>query len=132
MRKLLGVLKFIATFIIAISFINSFAVVGKNFDTLTIILLIILATCIFGIFAYYNILTGLWNFKIEPYKLNVLLLIGLLMHFIITALVLYYVSQFTREVFLAMLPFVIMGIIIGVYDFSMFLEAWKLKQETVS
>ncbi|MEO7491065.1 MAG: hypothetical protein ABIU77_28360 [Ferruginibacter sp.] len=132
MRKLLGIMKFIAAFIIAISFINSFAVVAKNLDALTIILLVILATCIFGIFAYYNILTGLWNFKNEHYKLNVVLVIGLLMHFIITALVLYYVSQFNREVFLAMLPFIITGIIIGVYDFSLFLKAWKLKQLAIS
>lgn len=83
-------------------------------------------------FAYYNILTGLWNFKNEAYKVNVVLVIGLLMHFIITALVLYYASQVNREVFLAMLPFVITGIIIGDYDLSMFLKGWKLKQQVVS
>ena len=129
MKQVLAILKFVISFIFVVSFITSiFILFGKKYDALIIIFTTVILASIFGIYVYYLIQTGIWNFKNRAYLLNVFLPIGLLVHFIMNVVVLYCGSLYTIGFFVTTTLYVLMGFAIGVYDFLMFVKAWKYKK----
>jgi hypothetical protein len=89
-----------------------------------------------GIYAYYLIRTGTWNVKDKEYSVNVILVIGLCIHFLSTISLLIY-SQYlipskeeSKNLLFTTLPFFVAGLIMGIFDAKQFYRRWRASRLT--
>lgn len=127
MKQILGICKFIAAFTLFLGLIISFINLTVKYEMLIILLTILIVSVVFGCYIYYLVQTGIWNFKNRTYAINIFLLIGLFFHFTFTFLILYYGSQFTKELLFTTIPFAVIGLAIGTFDSIKFYWTWKSK-----
>jgi hypothetical protein len=126
MIKLCGIIKFIFSFyILFVCFIYYL-----NFDNefRHWAYPIIAITVIVAVYEYYLITTGLWNLDRMPYKINILLVAGLSIHFSFIIFETNYVWKSYVNNGLFHTPFLLLGLIIGLYDFIQFYKSWKNKR----
>jgi hypothetical protein len=127
MRQLIGICKFGAALLIIIGCIVSFTIALRKYEAIIGILTVMILASIFGLYIYYLLQTGLWNFKNKSYLINIGLVIGLLFHFIFIFAAFYYSSIYTKLA-LTTVPFAIIGLAIGTYDLKQFFQKWKSKK----
>src|SRR6476620_3263078 len=91
MTKIIALLKFIASGLIILSILVGLIF---SFDQSAEILVSIIVMGFFlvfiGMYSYYLIQTGIWNLKDRPYSINILLIIGLLIHLVSSCFLLFY------------------------------------------
>jgi hypothetical protein len=125
MARIIGILKFIVSFGgIVFLIMTFFNLETKNVEEKIISMAIIFL--IGGIYIYYLILTGIWNLNDRTYKTNILLFIGVAVHFIyIFTLISFSYNSAPRNVFLTSLFASIFAIAIGVFDVKQLILGWK-------
>src|SRR5258706_1820188 len=99
-----------------------------KYDKLETQLAIGLIFIVVGIYVYYLVRIGLWNFKNTPYLFNILLLIGLSLNFIFSIFMIYDVIFRQRALLFTAVPFVLFAMTIGIYDSRKFYQSWKTKR----
>jgi len=129
MKQLVGISKFFVCFTLSLGCVISFFNLAKNYDNLITLLASTIVSMIAGVYIYYLIQTGLWSLKKKTYSANLILILGLLLHFIIIFSAIYYSIQFTKELILTTIPFALLGLIIGLYDLKEFYYSWKTKNK---
>jgi cation transport ATPase len=131
LKVLLGIIKFLGAGIVFAGFSNS--LVRENLNDWKVLLQVLLIVLIFGIYIYYLVRTGIWNFKNGVYKKNIFVIIGHVIHCVLTFLCLYYEMRYYKKEFFftVMLIFPFM-ILCGFYDFKKLYGLWKSKQAGVS
>ena len=123
MRQLFGVLKFFASLILAISFITCIKISFNNYSGAAIAFAILAYFLIFGVYVYYLVRTGLWNFKNITYSINTLLIIGFLLHLCFCIFMIYYVVVYHSAFLLTVIPVIVLfAFSISIYDSIKF---WK-------
>ena len=127
MKQIIGILKFCASLLFLGGCIISFINVLKKYEPIVGILAVIIVATIFGFYIYYLVQTGLRNFKNRNYTINISLVIGLIFHFFLIFLALYYSTIYTRMA-VTTVPFALIGLAIGVSDFKQFYQIWKNKK----
>ena len=127
MRELIGICKFGAALLFIVVCVVSFTMTLGQYEAIIGIPTVIILASIFGIYIYYLLKTGLWNFKKKSYLINIGLVIGLLLHFILILVAFYYSTIYTKLA-LTTVPFAIIGLAIGTYDLKQFFQIWKSKK----
>lgn len=126
MRHIFYLIKFFTSFILVVSFINICNMSANNYGVTKAIFSMIASFLILGVYAYYLIRTGIWNFRDNIYSIKALLLIGFLIHFCACIFMIYYVIAFHNALLLTVIPVVVTcALSISVYDFIKFLQAFK-------
>ena len=132
MVKVVALLKFMVSFAGFVFVIMTFFNLKMNNITEKIAAIAIIAL-ICGIYIYYLILTGIWNLANKAYKINVLLIAGILIHFVfISALVYFSYTSFPFAVFLTSAFVSCFGIAIGVFDAKKLLGGWKNRKSALN
>lgn len=132
MTKIIALIKFIASGLIIlgilVGLIFSF---DKSSETLVTVIAALLSFVFGGLYSYYLIKTGIWNLKDRPYSISFLLIIGLLIHFMCSGLLLFYSqrlfpsTQIANNLLFTTMPFFIIAIAVGLYDIMQFYKTWK-------
>jgi hypothetical protein len=130
--KIIGILKLIASFggivILIMTFFNL-----ETKDVAEKIISIAIIFLIGGIYIYYLVLTGIWNLNDRTYKSNILLYIGVAIHFIFILTLIYFsYTSAPRNVFLTSLFASIFAIAIGVFDVKHLILGWKNRKSALS
>ena len=132
MRRILGVIKFFTSLILVLSFINFCIISVNNYSGTMAIIMIIASFLVFGVYIYYLVSTGLWNFKNNLYSINILLVIGFLLHLCSCIFMIYYVVVFYKSFLLTIIPVIVLfALSISVYDFIKFSQAWKNRKAII-
>jgi uncharacterized membrane protein len=128
MKIFLGVIKFLAAFVILLS---CFTIVQENLKDWHVLLVVLFIFLIFGLYIYYLVRTSIWNFNGSFYKRNIFVFIGLVIHFIFIGLCLWYETRHYKEQFfftiLLIIPFMLLC---GLYDARNFYRLWKNKRSS--
>ena len=130
MSKLIGSVKFFAAFLIIMSFIISLYLINDLYPKTEwwILVLLYFAYALFiGCLCYYLILTGFWNVKNIYYKINFIVITGLVFHFITFLTLFFYNFETIYDIFtwLTIIPFCFLGLTMGVYDVKLFYTSKK-------
>ena len=129
MRYIFCTIKFFTSFVLVLSFINVCNMEVNNYGRTGALLAIIISFFILGVYAYYLIRTGIWNFRNNIYLISAPLLIGFLTHFAACIFMIYYVIAFHKAFLFTVIPvIVIFALSISVYDFMKFLQASRNKK----
>jgi hypothetical protein len=124
---LAGVIKLIFSSIIFIGCILALIEPGGLSST-TRILFAIAGSLVVGFYLYYTIRTAFWNLFNRSYRVNLPLVIGVIVHLIF---IVYSAVDFTKYYpigsVLVVMPFIIIGFLIGVYDVQKIFKSWNYK-----
>ena len=125
MARVAGILKFmvsVAGTVILIMLIFNLNMDDRVQKALTIAII----SLVYGIYMYYLILTAIWNMNDRVYKVNILLIAGVLLQFSLIIGVLY--ACYTRlpiRVFITNCFASTIGLIITFYDSTQLYKSWK-------
>ena len=131
MTKIIGILKFIVsvggTVVIIMTCFNL-----KTKDLVERIISLGIIFLVGGIYIYYLTLTGIWNVNNRTYKTNILLILGLLIHFIFVLTATYFsYTSMPFKGFLTSSIALIFAIAIGVFDVKQLIFGWKNKKSGI-
>jgi len=131
MTKIIGILKFIVsvggTVVIIMTCFNL-----KTKDLVERIISLGIIFLVGGIYIYFLTLTGIWNINNRTYKTNILLILGIIIHFIFLITIIYFsYTSMPLKVFLTSLITSIFAISIGVFDARQFILGWKNRKSVV-
>lgn len=135
MINFLAKLKFVAAAVLVLGVLfGVYTSFNKSDDISTTLIVDILFAIIASPYCYYLIKTGIWNLDNKVYTINILLLIGLVVHFIIAILLLIYSQhlfpseEVSKQLLFTTIPFCLVGFAIGIYDAKQFFVGWKAKR----
>jgi low temperature requirement protein LtrA len=127
MIKFLGICKLVFCFIVAIAFL--IVLVGYEHLTRRDVIGFAIVLVVVAIYIYYISATAIWNLNANVYKTNILLLLGVLLHFVLIAVMVYEtISEDGLKYKISSTLLIILAIIAGAYDISKFGEAWKARK----
>lgn len=132
MKQLLAYLKFLTAFMfLSATGTSMFA----NFDiSIEDLVLLIPLFILFGVYLFYLVKTGIWNLKDEYYLKSPLAITGLVIHFLgIIILLIWSIDAITTDSekqppFFAVIPMVVLGILMGIYDIYKFNQGKKFRK----
>ncbi|HUZ57739.1 MAG TPA: hypothetical protein VMU83_03050 [Hanamia sp.] len=118
MAKVFGILKFIVALLIFAGVCTSaFIQLSKEKDIIINILAIIIVAIFSACYLYYLIKTGIWNIKQLNYKISILLIVGILIHFLFLSLLTYMSFKgIDKTTGYTVLPFSLLLLVFGLYD----------------
>jgi hypothetical protein len=132
MLRIIGILKLSGAFLFILCLLVQF---GFSFANSNEIWVNIFATFLITLFSfpycYYLIKTGFRNLKNEPFSVNILLGIGLLIHFVCCIFLIIYSQHLfpskeaSNNLLFTTLPFFAAAMYVGVQDSIIFYKSWK-------
>ena len=124
MIKVLGVFKLFICFTLGLAALV--AMIQHKYDSYADVKAVLIVALIAVAYLYYFSVTAIWNLNENFYKINILLLPGVLIHFALIAIILYdTISHYELKYKILISSIAILGIIAGVYDITKFQGAWK-------
>lgn len=127
-----GIIKLIFSVLL---FIGCFSAVIEPgvFSSANRVLFVVAGLFVVGFYLYYAIRTGFWNLYNKSYLVNVPLAIGVLIHLIfIVYSAVDFATHYSIDSVILVMPFIIIGFMIGVYDLVKVFKSWVHKRKTIN
>jgi hypothetical protein len=121
-----GIIKLIFSLIICVGCLSAIIDTGVFSGKLKMLFPVMSLLVVVGSYLYYTIRTAFWNLHGKSYRVNLPLVVGVIIHI---GFIIYSAIDFVRfhaiDKVIMVMPFILIGFLIGVYDFRRLLKNWK-------